>query len=524
MIKSKYEINTKILKSNEKYLNEGLLKKEEIEDDITGLSLTPKKSLIRKFFSFESGQTSLEKINPVSSEEKLQTQSFSIFGEGVKPFIPMEVNTKLESFVMTKGLPKKSIMERLELELNDKFFIESKEKIYISNYNKIAGSCNVKTEKPFVFFDECEGISRFGINNHNTQEIAQSFNGALFSIIKINEDNIKPSGNKLLNTNDKGGKSQSNKSNDQAVLNYDNFKTLHPLETLLFKEALGYMLSEKNKSILVDIFERDKSGYIDISDKDKPKTHTVVLCREDFSNNNFLVIDPSNSEFSKHFGLLGVNNILSMELEKEINIFVSPVNYKIYEQNKDIGTGYAFNKFRDCVDIAFKLAKKINEEPAEKVTFSAINNKIFEQDKANLIIKVITNNKDLDNNIDQSLCTEKFFKYPLRGKQLNNEPLGQKLYKEQLQIYNDLNNLVRKIVDTDIEILARKKIQEYFVKDEFNKESITNFLDNLYKTIESQNNTKKLWDIFINDDKIDVDILNLSGELHQSFEKYYNES
>ncbi len=63
----------------------------------------------------------------------------------------MEVNIQLESFVMTKGLPKKSIMERLELELNDKFFIESKEKIYISNYNKIAGSCNVKTEKPFVF-------------------------------------------------------------------------------------------------------------------------------------------------------------------------------------------------------------------------------------------------------------------------------------------------------------------------------------------------------------------------------------
>ena len=63
MLKSKYQINTKILESNEKYLNEGLLKKEEIEDEIGGYSLTPKKSLIRKFFSFESGQTSLEKIN-----------------------------------------------------------------------------------------------------------------------------------------------------------------------------------------------------------------------------------------------------------------------------------------------------------------------------------------------------------------------------------------------------------------------------------------------------------------------------
>ena len=34
MIKSKYEINIKILESNKKYLDEALLKKEEIEDEI----------------------------------------------------------------------------------------------------------------------------------------------------------------------------------------------------------------------------------------------------------------------------------------------------------------------------------------------------------------------------------------------------------------------------------------------------------------------------------------------------------
>jgi hypothetical protein len=134
MIQKTYEINPRILELNTKYLSEGHLKTEEIEEEIKDYSLTPKKSLVRKFFFFESGQISLEKINPVSSEKKFQTQSFSILDEGVKPFIPMEVNIKLESFVMTKGLPKKSIMERLELELNDKFFIESKEKIYISNY------------------------------------------------------------------------------------------------------------------------------------------------------------------------------------------------------------------------------------------------------------------------------------------------------------------------------------------------------------------------------------------------------
>lgn len=50
------------------------------------------------------------------------------------------------------------------------FLQNPKKKSILAITSKIAGSCNVKTEKPFVFFDECEGILRFGINNHNTQE------------------------------------------------------------------------------------------------------------------------------------------------------------------------------------------------------------------------------------------------------------------------------------------------------------------------------------------------------------------
>ena len=347
------------------------------------------------------------------------------------------------------------------------------------------------------FFDECEGISRFGINNHNTQEIAQSFNGALFSIIKINEDNIKPSGNKLLNTNDKGGKSQSNKSNDQAVLNYDNFKMLHPLETLLFKEAVGFMLSKKTKSILIDIFERDKWGYVDICDKNKVKTHTVVLCRENiFENNNFLVIDPSNSEFSKHFGLLGVNNIFSMELEKEINIFVSPVNYKIYEQNKEIGTECAFNKFRDCIDIAFKLAKKFNLLKDQKISFN-INekeNNVFNEKEANLIIKAITNNKVFDTDIEPFLHKQGFLKYPLRGKQLNDDLRKEDFYKKQINLHKTINNILNDIKDERIGELLQKVIIDCFNS----QDNILDFSTKLTKTYKnyqiSQKEVYNIWD------------------------------
>ena len=61
MIKSKYEINPKILDSNKKYLDKGLLKKQEIEDEIRDYSLTPKKSIVRQFFLFQPIQNLLKK-------------------------------------------------------------------------------------------------------------------------------------------------------------------------------------------------------------------------------------------------------------------------------------------------------------------------------------------------------------------------------------------------------------------------------------------------------------------------------
>ena len=61
MIKSKYEINPKILDSNKKYLDEGLLKTQEIAGEIEDYSLTPKKSIVRQFFLFQPIQNLLKK-------------------------------------------------------------------------------------------------------------------------------------------------------------------------------------------------------------------------------------------------------------------------------------------------------------------------------------------------------------------------------------------------------------------------------------------------------------------------------
>jgi len=503
MIKSKYEINTKILESNKKYLDEVLLKKEEIEDEIGDYSLTPKKNIVRQFFPFKAEAKPIEEITLSISEK---------------------IKEKLQSFSITKGQPEKSTMGCLNLELSKELFIKSQEGFYIGNYNKIAQSYNLKTEEPFIFYDECEEIIRFGINIHNTQKVAQSFNDTLTNIIKINEHNIKPLGNKLQNANDKEVKSQSNKSNEQAILNYENFKILHPLETLLFKEAVGFMLAQKTKSILIDIFERDKKdGGIEI-EKDKSKTHTVILCREDFNNSNFLIIDPSNSEFSKHLGMLGVNNVLSTELEKEINIFVSPVNYKIYQQDKEIGTECAFNKFRDCVDIAFKLAKKFNLLKDQKISFNSNekDNIVFNEKEANLVVKAITNNKVFDTDIDKSLCTEKFLDYPFRGKQLNDEITGKKIYDKESNVFKVVNDKVKNL---KLSILSKTQAIEemnYILNNIKNTSQTKDFLKKVEKAYNLMNEADDLFITQPNNQNNDISQLgDILESLNEDFDSYY---
>lgn len=72
---------------------------------------------------------------------------------------------------------------------------------------------------------------------------------------------------------------------------------LHPLEVFLIRNAIKHCTNNRNKVVLVDIFERKEDGSINILKAGTPKTHTIVFC---FQNSKILLIDPSNSEFSRH--------------------------------------------------------------------------------------------------------------------------------------------------------------------------------------------------------------------------------
>jgi len=122
------------------------------------------------------------------------------------------------------------------------------------------------------------------------------------------------------------------------------------------------MLTHRQQTAIVDIFERElDTGEI----KDELKTHSVLLCmvnRESEDILDIVIIDPSYSVFSWHLS----NNYMNASLD-EIRVDypnlgkIEPPKsaFKIYVPGSE-NIGFGKNKFRDCVDIAVKIAFYIN--------------------------------------------------------------------------------------------------------------------------------------------------------------------
>jgi hypothetical protein len=300
----------------------------------------------------------------------------------------------------------------------------------------------------------------------------------------------------------------SKKSGTQKVSDPINFKVLHPLEIELLSNAVTNALQNKYKAILVDIFERTKDSRIAIDEKtNKPKIHTVVLCKKASVDNDgdfsFLVIDPSNSEFSEHLGLLGVNKIISSLIGADIQLEASSKPYKIYEQNSSIGTGLTINKFRDCIDIAFKLVKDFNEIANKNINFEVDDklSRIFDANSttANNIVKHITNNKDLDNGIEESLSDRKFLNYPFRGKQLTDKVVGQTFYEKQVNLYKKINEHVKNLPLNPLNKIQVIEDMKNTFNDPMNIEITKPFLERIDQSIDL---TQKINEVFMSKEEI----------------------
>lgn len=203
-------------------------------------------------------------------------------------------------------------------------------------------------------------------------------------------------------------------------------KSLTMAEKIVVEEAIKYLQKQMLKTVLIDVFERDADNKVQIKD-DIPQTHTVVLYEQE---GKYLVVDPSNAEFSTI--LVGAHENIRVCFNKKI---------QLYKPNGE--TGNTPDKWRDCIDIAAKLAFNLNKnsQNIELETikdFEYINSNSL---KDNISIQEITNNSDIYRKIPDEV---KY--YSFRVKQSSNL-IEQKKTTEALKTFSHLSKKVTKLID-----------------------------------------------------------------------------
>lgn len=235
---------------------------------------------------------------------------------------------------------------------------------------------------------ETSQVLRFGINYKSklTQEELDNYNQKLKTLLEQNPSDA-----------------QSNISNETKYKNFsEKYITLTSFEKLAIKNALCYLEHSKSNIALVDVFKRESKQVVDPKNKKniitnvgeislkELDTHTAILYKT--TENKILVIDPNNPIFSAHIAKFSPN------------IMVNPTandKYKIYApigNNTEIGknleekfgsiTGYNKDQYRDCIDIAVKIAFALKKDDTQYKRVEEIIN--------STAIKLITNNKAID--------------------------------------------------------------------------------------------------------------------------------
>lgn len=144
--------------------------------------------------------------------------------------------------------------------------------------------------------------------------------------------------------------------------------TLHPFEVELFRAAYvelkdrpsadEFIGRSPNNVVLVDTFVREDNRIK--NDGGKPAVHTICLWKK--RHDLFLLIDPTNSTFTEN---------LKEPIEKLLNVSIEisrPRGQKFYASPFAcplIGTSP--ETFRDCIDIAVKIAFHLNNSQAKEI-------------------------------------------------------------------------------------------------------------------------------------------------------------
>jgi hypothetical protein len=216
----------------------------------------------------------------------------------------------------------------------------------------------------------------------------------------------------------------------------------HPTEIEVLQDAIDHLFSTGERTAICDILRRDK-GEIK-----KGEVHAVVLYKNpaDISGkHDIIVIDPSNFSYSSHLsnsyltqpiaGAAGSQpKITNDQLGTIITFHCGTQIYKPEEK-----TGPGANEFRDCIDIAVKLAFEFNNLPADFL-FKSVSDI-----RACSSVRAISNLTDIDKayvgkeltEIDKASNLKKY--YPLRVKQSSDAQVVRK--------FNLIANAIEKIFE-----------------------------------------------------------------------------
>ena len=213
-------------------------------------------------------------------------------------------------------------------------------------------------------------VFRFGINRYR-EEFKKE--------LTIHNEKLKENLKKAL---DDKIETKSDISNISGVTKYkpfcEKYIELTNCEKIVIENAISYMFNEDKKTCMIDILPRelnDKNTGVGTINMKTLDVHTVVLYN---TGDKVLVIDPNNPMFSSH-----LNKFKGLETLCDTN-----PQYKVYSRPEESKTGYNLELYRDCVDIAVKIAFVLNNSGN---TYKNLNEILDSQ-----VIKLITNNSLID--------------------------------------------------------------------------------------------------------------------------------
>ena len=180
---------------------------------------------------------------------------------------------------------------------------------------------------------------------------------------------------------------QSDVSNISATTKYEPFRDkyidLTSSERFIIGNAIKYLETSIHNVALVDVFPREfnnnNTGVGTINTKSLD-THTALLYKT--TENKILVLDPNNPMFSSHLSKYQ-DTLYTIE-----TLCNTDPKLKIYSRPEKTITGYDKTKYRDCIDIAVKIAFVLNNSGSSYKNLEDIMN--------SQVIKLITNNSNID--------------------------------------------------------------------------------------------------------------------------------